>query len=115
MRLGTCTPTHVAHKTRTTPTKVMASVVTVSQSYEERVATGTPSGSASQSEGACGVVEASGSKEASNSMEASVSKEASSSSSSDEAACADSNPAPQTGVPVLVSHLPNRWCIEGQY
>ena len=60
---------------------------------------GTPSGSAAQSEGASGFVEASSSEEASTFVEAFRWEKASASASFHEPTSADSTPAPQTGVP----------------
>ena len=88
-------PTYASRTTTTKPTKVAPSGVTASQFEEERILTGTPSGSATHSKGASGSVEASGFR----SVEASGSEETSVSASSDEADSDDSTPAPQTGVP----------------
>ena len=52
--LGTSTPACAVRAPRDTPKKVASGVVTASQSYEERTLTGTPSGSATNEEGASG-------------------------------------------------------------
>ena len=49
---GTSTPSRAAHAPRATPKKVASGIVTASQSDEERTLTGTPSGSATNEEGA---------------------------------------------------------------
>ena len=49
---GTSTPARAALAPRATPKKVASGVVTASQSDEERTLTGTPSGSATNEEGA---------------------------------------------------------------
>ena len=49
---GTSTPSSAARATRSTPKKVVSFVVTASQSDEECTLTGTPSGSATNEEGA---------------------------------------------------------------
>ena len=51
---GTSTPSRTARTPRDTPKKVASSVVTASHSDEERILTGTPSGSATNEEGASG-------------------------------------------------------------
>ena len=51
---GTSTPSRVARAPRATPKTVASGVVTASQSDEERTLTGTPSGSATNEEGASG-------------------------------------------------------------
>ena len=51
---GTATPQRAARAIRTTPQKVASVIVTASMSYEERTLIGTPSGSATQEEGASG-------------------------------------------------------------
>ena len=60
-------------------------------------------------------MEASGSNKDFRSVEASGSEDTSVSASSDEADSADSTPAPQTGVPALVSNQPNQQCAKGHY
>ena len=52
--LGTSIPSRAARAPKATPKKVASSVVTASQSDEERTLTGTPSGSATNEEGASG-------------------------------------------------------------
>ena len=51
---GTSAPSRAARVTRDTPKMVASSVVTASQSDEERTLTGTPSGSATNEEEASG-------------------------------------------------------------
>ena len=51
---GTSAPSRAARATRATPKTVVSGVVTASQSDEERTLTGTPSGSATNEEGASG-------------------------------------------------------------
>ena len=51
---GTSTPSRAARAARATPKKVASGIVTVFQSDEERTLTGTPSGSATNEEGASG-------------------------------------------------------------
>ena len=51
---STSTPSCAAHVPRATPKKVASGVVTASKSDEERTLTGTPSGSATNEEGASG-------------------------------------------------------------
>ena len=63
----TLKPTHAARTTRATHIKVALGGVIASQYEEERILTGTPSGSASKSEGASGSADASGSKKVSSS------------------------------------------------
>ena len=51
---GTSTPSRTARSPRDKPKKVASGIVTASQSDEERTLTGTPSGSATNEEGASG-------------------------------------------------------------
>ena len=51
---GSSTPSRAARAPGATPKKLASSVVTASQSHEERTLTGTPSGSATNEEGASG-------------------------------------------------------------
>lgn len=60
---GTQTPFSVARTSRSMPMRVASSVVTTSQSNEERTLTGTPSGSAAVCEVSSGSAEAFGSEE----------------------------------------------------
>ena len=62
---GTSTPACAAHTPRATPKKVASGVVTASKSDEECTLTGTPSGSATNEEGASGSLGVSWSEEAS--------------------------------------------------
>ena len=66
---GTSTQSRAALAARATPKKVASGVVTASQSDEERTLTGTPSGSATNEEGAYVSLGVSWSKEASGSAE----------------------------------------------
>ena len=82
---GTSTPSRAARAPRATPKKVASGVVTASQSDEERTLTGTPSGSATNEEGASGSIGVSWSDEASGSTEVPAPATALMSASSDEA------------------------------
>ena len=94
----------------------MASGVdTASQSDEERTLTGTPSGSATNEEGASGSLGVSWSEEASSSAEVPAPATAAASSSSNEADSSESTSGSPAQVPTLASDQPNRWCVEGQF
>ena len=82
---GTSTPSRAARVPRATPKKVASGVVTASQSDEERTLTGTPSGSATNEEGASGFLGVSWSEEASGSAEVPAPAAAAASASFDEA------------------------------
>ena len=96
---GTATPSRAARATRATPKKVASSVVTASQSDEERTLTGTPSGSATHEEEAFGSLGVSWSEEASRSAEVPAPATAAQSATSDEADSCDSTP----GSPLVLS------------
>ena len=66
---GTSAPSRAARAPRATPKKVASGVVTASQSDEERTLTGTPSGSATNEEGASGSLGVSWSEEVSDATE----------------------------------------------
>ena len=66
---STSTPSRAARAPRAIPKKVASGVVTASQSDEERTLTGTPSGSATNEEGASGSLRVSWSEEASGSAD----------------------------------------------
>ena len=82
---GTSAPSRLARATRATPKTVASGVVTASQSDVERTLTGTPSGSATNEEGASGSLGVSWSKEDSGSAEVPAPATAAVSASSDEA------------------------------
>ena len=82
---GTSTPSRASRATRATPKKVASGVVTASQSDEERTLTGTPSGSATNEEGASGSIGVPWSEEASGSAEVPAPATTAASASSDEA------------------------------
>ncbi len=87
---GTSASSLTARAPRATPKKVATGVVTASQSDEERTLTGTPSGSATSEEGACGSLGVSWSEEYSGSAEVPAPATAAASASSDEADSSDS-------------------------
>ena len=93
----------------------MSGVVTASQSDKERTLTGTPSGSATNEEGASGSLGVSWSEEASDSAEVPAPATASPSASSDEADSADSTSGAPAQVPTPATYQPNRWCVDGQF
>ena len=92
---GTSTPSRAARAPRATPKTVASGVVTASQSDEERTLTGTPSGSATNEEGASGSLGVSWSEEASGSAEVPSPATAAASASSDEADSSDSTSGSQ--------------------
>ena len=87
---GTSAPSRAARAIRATPKTVASGVVTASQSDDERTLTGTPSGSATNEEGASGSLGVSWSEEASGSAEVPAPATAAASASSDEADSSDS-------------------------
>ena len=89
---GTSTPARAARAPRATPKKVASGVFTASQSDEERKLTHTPSGSATNEEGASGSLGVSWSEEASGSTEVPAPATAAESTSSDEADSSESTP-----------------------
>ena len=112
---GTSAPSRVACAPRATPKKVASGVVTASQSDEECTLTGTPSGSATNEEGASGSLGVSWSEEASGSAEVLAPATAVASALSDEADSSDSTSGAPAQVPTPASDQPNRWCVEGQF
>ena len=112
---GTSAPSRDARATRATPKTVAPGVVTASQSDEERTLTGTPSGSATNEEGAYGSLGVSWSKEASGSAEVPAPATAEASASSDEADSLDSTSGATAQVPTPASDQQNWWCVEGQF
>ena len=90
-------------------------VVTASQFDEERTLTGTPSGSATNEEGASGSLGVSWSEEASGSSEVPAPATAATSASSNEADSSDSTFVAPPQVPTPASDQPNRWCVDGQF
>ena len=112
---GTSAPSCAARAPRATPKTVASGVVTASQSDEERTLTGTPSGSATNEEGASGSLGASWSEEASGSAEVPAPATAAASASFDKADSSDSTSGAPAQVPAPASDQPNRWCVEGQF
>ena len=104
---GTSTPSHAARAPRATPKKVASGVVTTSLSDEERTLTGTPSGSATNEEGASGSLGVSWSDEASGSAEVPAPATAAASASSDEADSSDSTFGSPAQVPTPATNQPN--------
>ena len=90
-------------------------VVTASQSDEERILTGTPSGSATNEEGASGSLGVSWSEEASGSAEVPAPATAVASASSDEADSSNSTSGAPAQDLTPASDQPNRWCVDGQF
>ena len=90
-------------------------IVTASHSDEERTLTGTPSGSATNEEGASGSLGISWSEEASGSAEVPVPATAAASASSDEADSSESTSGSPAQFPTLATDQPNRWCVDGQF
>ena len=100
---GTSTPSRVARSPKATPKKVASGVVTASQSDEECTLTGTPSGLATNEEGASGSLGVSWSEEASGSAEVPAPATAAASASSDEADSSDSTSGAPAQVPTPAS------------
>ena len=96
---GSSTPSRVSRAPRATPKKVASRVVTASQSDEERTLTGTPSGSATNEEGASGSLGVSLSEEASGSVEVPAFATAAASASSNEADSSESTSGSPAQVP----------------
>ncbi|XP_027767504.1 LOW QUALITY PROTEIN: myristoylated alanine-rich C-kinase substrate-like, partial [Solanum pennellii] len=112
---GTSTPSRAARAPRATPKKVASGVVTASQSDEERTLTGTPSGSATNEEGASGSLGVSWSEEASGSAEVPAPTSAAASASSDEADSSESTSGSPAQAPTPATNQPNRLCVDGQF
>ena len=112
---GTSTPSHAACAPTATPKKVAFGVVTASQSDEERTLTGTPSGSATNEEGAFVSLGVSWSEEASGSAEVPAPATATASASSEEADSSDSTSGSPAQTPTLATDHPNWWCVDGQF
>ena len=112
---GTSAPSRAARAPRATPKTVASGVVTASQSDEERTLTGTPSGSATNEEGASGSLGVSWFEEASGSAEVPTPATAAVSASSDEVDSSDSTSGAPAQVPTPASDHPNRWCVNGQF
>ena len=108
---GTSTP----RATRATPKKVASSVVTASQSDEERTLTGTPSGSATNEEEVSGSLGVSWSEEASGSVEVHAPATAATLASSDEADSSESTSGSPAKVPTPATDQPKRWCVDGRF
>ena len=112
---GTSTTSLVARAPRATPKKAVSGLVTASQSDEERTLSGTPSGSATNQEGASGSLGVSWSEEASGSAEVPAPATAAASASSDEADSSDSTSGLPAQAPTPATDQPNRWCVDGQF
>ena len=95
--------------------KRWSGVVTTSQSDEERTLTDTPSGSATNEEGACSSLGVSWLEEASGSAEVPALATAAESASSDEATSSESTPGSPTRALTPVTDQPNRRCVDGKY
>ena len=89
--------------------------MTASQSDEERTLTGTPSGSATNEEGASGSLGVSLSEEASGSAEVPAPATTAALASSDEADSSDYTSGAPPQVPTPASDQPNQWCVDGQF
>ena len=111
----TSTPSRAARASRATPKKVASGVVTASQSDEERTLTGTPSGSATNEEGASGSLGVSWSEEASGSAEVPTPATAAASTSFNEANSSDSTSGSPDQAPTPATDQLNRWCVDGQF
>ena len=112
---STSTQSRAARAARAIPKKVASDVVTASQSDEERTLTGTPSGSATNEEGASGSLGVSWSEEASGSAEVPAPATAAASASSDEADSSESTSGSPAQAPTPATDQPNRWCVNGQF
>jgi len=97
---GTFTPSHAARAPRATPKKVAFCIVTASESDEERTLIGTPSGSATNEEGASSSLGVSWSEEASDSAEFPALATAAASASSNEADSFDSTSGAPAQLPL---------------
>ena len=100
---GTSAPSRAARAPRATPKTVASGVVTTSQSDEERTLTGTPSGSATNEEGASGSLGVSWSEKASGSAEVPAPATAAALASSDEADSSDSTFGSPAQVPTAAT------------
>ena len=112
---GTSTPSRAARAPKATPKKVASGVVTASQSDEELTLTGTPSGSATNEDGASGFLGVSWSEEASGSAEVPTPATAAASASSDEADSLESTSGSPAQAPTPATDQPNRWCVDGKF
>ena len=112
---GTSTPSRAARADRATPKKVAYGVVTASQSDEERTLSGTPSGSATNEEGACGSLGVLWSKEASGSDEVPAPSTTAASATSDEADSSETTLGSPAHALTPSTNQPNRWCVDGQF
>ena len=112
---GTSTPSRDSRAPRSIPNKVASGVVTASQSDEEHKLTGTPSGSATNEEGASGSLGVSWSEEASGSAEVPAFATGAASASSDETDSSESTLGSPARALTPVTDQPNRWCVDGQF
>ena len=102
---GSSTHSHASRAPKATPKKVASGVVTASQSDKERTLTGTPSGSATNEEGASGSLGVSWSEEASESTEVLAPATAAASASSEEANSLDSTAGSPAHAPTPAIRL----------
>ena len=105
---GTSTPSRAARAPRATAKKVASGVVTASQFDEERTLTGTPSGLATNEEGASGSLGVSWSEEASGSAEVPSPATAAALALSDEAKSSESTSGSQAQAPTPATDQLNR-------
>ena len=109
------TPYGVARAARATPKKVASGVVTASSSDEERTLTGTPSGSATNEEGASGSLGVSWSVEASGYGEVPAPATAAASASSDEADSSESTPDSPAHDLTPATDQPNWFYVDARF
>ena len=112
---GTSTPSRASRATRATPKKVASSVVPTSQSDEERTLTGTPSGSATNEEGASESLGVSWFEETSGSAEVPAPATAAASASSYDSDTSESTSGSPAHTLTPATDQPNRWCVNGQF
>ncbi|TMW86760.1 hypothetical protein EJD97_020915, partial [Solanum chilense] len=105
----TSTPSLVARAAKATPKKVASGVVTPSQSDEEHTLTGTPSGLATNKEGASGSLGVSWAEETSGSAEVPAPANVTDSASSDEASSSESTPGSPIHALTSITDQPNLW------
>ena len=105
---GTSTPSRASRAPKATPDTVASGVFTASQSDEECTLTGTPSGSATNEEGAFGSLGVSWSEEASGSAEVPTPATAAAVASFDEADSSDYTSGAPPQVPTPASDQP-KW------
>ena len=113
--LGTSTPSRAARAPRATPKKVASGVVTASQSDEKRTLTATPSGLATNEEGASVSFGVSWSEESSDSSQVLVPATTAVSASSDEADSSDSTSGSPAQVPLQPPTSPTGGVSTGSF